>query len=94
VYCSEVETAIYTHDAIAETAVFGMADERLGEEVAAAVVLHPGASMTQEELQGYLADKLAKYKVPAKVWFLDEPLPRNASGKFLKRELRKQLTGQ
>jgi long-chain acyl-CoA synthetase len=94
VYCSEVETAIYTHDAIAETAVFGMADERLGEEVAAAVVLHPGATMTQEELQGYLADKLAKYKVPAKVWFLDEPLPRNASGKFLKRELRKQLTGE
>jgi long-chain acyl-CoA synthetase len=94
VYCSEVETAIYTHEAVAETAVFGIVDERLGEDVAAAVVLHPGQSMTQAELQAFLADKLAKYKVPAKVWFLDEPLPRNASGKFLKRELRKTLTGE
>ena len=93
VYCSEVETAIYQHDAIAEAAVFGLADERLGEEVAAAIVLQPGASLDQAGLQAFLADKLAKHKIPAKVWVLDQPLPRNANGKFVKRELRKQLTG-
>jgi acyl-CoA synthetase (AMP-forming)/AMP-acid ligase II len=93
VYCSEVETAIYRHDAVAETTVFGMPDERLGEEVAAAVVLHPGAALNEDELRAFLSDKLAKYKIPAKVWFLDEPLPRNASGKFLKREVRAALVG-
>jgi long-chain acyl-CoA synthetase len=93
VYCSEVEAAIYRHGAVAEAAVFGMPDERLGEEVGAAVVLHPGASLTVEELRDFLSDKLAKYKIPAKVWFLDDPLPRNASGKFLKREVRAALAG-
>jgi long-chain acyl-CoA synthetase len=93
VYCSEVETAIYHHDAVAEAAVFGIPDERLGEEVAAAIVLHPGASLTEDELRAFLAERIAKHKIPAKVWFLTEQLPRNANGKFLKRELRKQLAG-
>ena len=93
VYCSEVETAIYQNDAIAEAAVFGIPDERLGEEVAAAIVLHPGASLSEDELRAFLAERIAKHKIPAKVWFLDEQLPRNANGKFLKRELRKQLVG-
>ncbi len=94
VYCSEVETIIYQNDAIAEAAVFGIPDERLGEEVAAAVVLHPGASLTEDELRAFLAERIAKHKIPAKVWFLDEQLPRNANGKFVKRELRKQLIGE
>ena len=93
VYCSEVEAAIYQHEAIAEAAVFGVPDERLGEDVAVAVVLRPGSSLSAEELQTFLRARIASYKVPAHVWFLDEALPRNASGKFLKRELRKQLTG-
>jgi long-chain acyl-CoA synthetase len=78
---------------VAEAAVFGIPDERLGEEVAAAIVLHPGASLTADELRAFLAERIAKHKIPAKVWFLDEQLPRNANGKFLKRELRKQLVG-
>jgi long-chain acyl-CoA synthetase len=94
VYCSEVEAAIYELDGVAEVAVFGMPDERLGEEVAAAVVLAPGASMTADELHAGLADRLARHKHPAHVWFLDEPLPRNANGKFLKRELRDRLVTQ
>jgi long-chain acyl-CoA synthetase len=94
IYCSEVEVAIYQHDAVAEAAVFGVPDERLGEEVAAAIVLREGASMTEEELRTYLAQKLAKFKVPSKIWFLDQPLPRNANGKFVKRDLRKQLIGE
>jgi long-chain acyl-CoA synthetase len=94
VYCSEVEAAIYTHEAVAEAAVFGVPDERLGEEVGAAVVLRTGTSLTEEDFRTFVAQKLAKYKVPSKVWFLDEPLPRNANGKFVKRELRKQLLGE
>ena len=94
VYCSEVEAAIYSHEAIAEAAVFGVPDERLGEEVAAVLVLRPGASLTEEELRTHLSATLAKHKIPSKVWFRDEPIPRNATGKFLKRELRKELIGE
>ena len=93
VYCSEVETAIYHHDAIAEACVFGIPEERLGEEVAAVLVLRPGASLTEDELRQFLAASLAKHKIPTKIWFRNEPIPRNANGKFLKRELKKQLTG-
>jgi acyl-CoA synthetase (AMP-forming)/AMP-acid ligase II len=94
VYCSEVETIIYNHDAIAEAAVFGIPEERLGEEVAAVLVLRPGASLTEEELRTFLSSSLAKHKIPTKVWFRTEPIPRNATGKFLKRELRKELIGE
>ena len=94
VYCSEVEAAIYTHEAIAEAAVFGVPDERLGEEVGAVLVLRPGASLTEEELRSHLSTTLARHKIPSKVWFRDEPIPRNATGKFLKRELRKELIGE
>lgn len=92
VYCSEVEAAIYEHPAVAEAAVFGVPDDRLGELVAAAIVLTPDTGLTQQELTEFLAEKLAKFKIPEKVWFLDEQLPRNANGKFLKRELRETLT--
>jgi long-chain acyl-CoA synthetase len=91
VYCSEVETAIYHHDAIAEACVFGIPDERLGEDVAAVIVLREGHSLTADELREFLAASLAKHKIPATVWFRSEPIPRNANGKFLKRELRKEL---
>jgi long-chain acyl-CoA synthetase len=91
VYCSEVETAIYQHDDVAEAAVFGIPDERLGEVVGAALVLHPGATLTEDELHQFLAERIAKYKIPSRVWFLPEHLPRNANGKFVKRELRAQL---
>ena len=93
VFCSEVETAIYHHEAVAEAAVFGIPDERLGEEVAAVIVLRPGHTLTSEALSEFLAASLAKYKIPARVWFRDEPIPRNASGKFLKRELRAEVSG-
>ncbi|HEY0517948.1 MAG TPA: class I adenylate-forming enzyme family protein [Ilumatobacteraceae bacterium] len=93
VYCSEVEAAIYQHDAVAEAAVFGIPDDRLGERVGAAVVLHPGATLTSEQLCNFLSERIAKYKVPSTVWFVDDHLPRNANGKFVKRELRAQLLG-
>jgi long-chain acyl-CoA synthetase len=93
IYCSEVETAVYHHDAIAEAAVFGIPDERLGEEVAAVIVLRPGTRLTAEELGHFLSASLAKHKIPTTIWFREEPIPRNANGKFLKRELRKEMVG-
>ncbi|MCY3663899.1 MAG: class I adenylate-forming enzyme family protein [bacterium] len=91
VHCAEVEAALHELDEIAEVAVFGVPDDRLGEEVAAAVVLGPGTALTPDDLTTHLTDRLARFKHPRHVWFLDEPLPRNANGKFLKRELRARL---
>ncbi|MBA3068758.1 MAG: acyl--CoA ligase [Hyphomonas sp.] len=92
VYCAEVEATIYRHSAIAECCVFGVADDRLGEEVGAAIVLKTGEALSDKELRDHCAAIMAKHKVPRYVWFLDEALPRNASGKFLKRELRDRLS--
>jgi acyl-CoA synthetase (AMP-forming)/AMP-acid ligase II len=91
VYCSEVEAAIYELDGVAEAAVFGVPDDRLGEIVGVAIVLAPGASMTEEELVQRLGERMAKFKIPERVWFLNESLPRNANGKFVKRELKESL---
>ena len=88
IHCSEVEEALYELDQIAEAAVFGLPDERLGEAVAAAVVLVPGTELDEAALNKHLDGRLARFKHPRRVWFLDEALPRNANGKFLKRELR------
>jgi long-chain acyl-CoA synthetase len=93
VYCSEVEAAIYELDGVAEAAVFGVPDDRLGEIVGAAIVLSPGATMTEEQLLTRLGEHLAKFKVPERVWFLNESLPRNANGKFVKRDLKESLLG-
>jgi len=93
VYCSEVEAAIYELDGVAEAAVFGVPDDRLGEIVGAAIVLAPGATMTEEQLLSRLGEHLAKFKVPEKVWFLNDSLPRNANGKFVKRDLKESLLG-
>ncbi|MDP2289848.1 MAG: class I adenylate-forming enzyme family protein [Actinomycetota bacterium] len=94
VYCSEVETAIYHHDAISEACVFGIPDERLGEDVAAVIVLREGHELSADDLRHFLSASLAKHKIPATIWFRDEPIPRNANGKFLKRDLRKELVGE
>jgi long-chain acyl-CoA synthetase len=91
VYCAEVEAAFYRHEAVAEVCVFGVADERLGEEVAAAVVVRDGLSIDAETLRGHCAQIMARHKIPRYLWLLNEPLPRNANGKFLKRELRATL---
>jgi long-chain acyl-CoA synthetase len=93
VYCSEVEAAIYELEGVAEAAVFGVPDDRLGEIVGAAIVLSPGATMTEEQLLTRLGEHLAKFKVPERVWFLNEALPRNANGKFVKRDLKESLLG-
>lgn len=91
IYCAEVEAALYRHDSVAECSVFGIPDERLGEEVGAAVVAKPGHTLTEEAIREHCAAIMAKHKVPRYVWILEDALPRNASGKFLKRELRDKL---
>ncbi len=91
VYCSEVEAAIFEHPGVAECAVFGVPDERLGEEIGAAVVPHGGHSLTADALRAHCAERLAAHKIPRHIWLRDQALPRNANGKFLKRKLRAQL---
>jgi steroid-24-oyl-CoA synthetase len=86
--CLEVEAAIYSHPDVHEAAVFGLPDERLGEAVGAVIVLREGANMSAESLREFLAEQLASFKLPAHVWFADEQLPRIASGKIFKRQLK------
>ena len=88
VYCAEVEAAIYEHPAVHEAAVFGVPHERLGEEVAVAIVPKRGQAIESEELQAHVRERLAGFKVPSIVTVHREALPRNASGKILKRSLR------
>jgi long-chain acyl-CoA synthetase len=86
VYPREIEEVLYQLDGVEEVAVIGVEHERLGEEVAAAVVLKEKDSVSADELREFAMDKLAKYKVPSKIWFLDE-LPKGPTGKILKREI-------
>ncbi|WP_300395827.1 class I adenylate-forming enzyme family protein [Henriciella sp.] len=94
IYCAEVESVLYRHPAIAECSVFGVPDERLGEEVAAAIVVKPGEALSEDTLREHCLSLMAKHKVPRHIWMLDQPLPRNASGKFLKRDLREKLQAE
>jgi long-chain acyl-CoA synthetase len=91
IYCAEVEAVLYQHDAVAECSVFGVPDDRLGEEVGAAVVARPGMSLNADALRAHCASVMAKHKIPRYIWVLDSSIPRNANGKFLKRELRETL---
>ena len=87
VYCAEVESAIYEHPAVYETAVVGLPDERLGEEVAAVVMVREGEELDFDELHRHLTPRLASFKIPTRAVFTREALPRNAAGKILKREM-------
>jgi long-chain acyl-CoA synthetase len=88
IYCVEVENALYDHPAVMDAAVIGMPHRTLGEEPVAAVHLKPGAKASEEELRHFVAQKLAAFKVPVKIAFLSETLPRNAAGKIVKRDLK------
>jgi acyl-CoA synthetase (AMP-forming)/AMP-acid ligase II len=86
---SEVERVLYEHDAVLEAAVVARPDDRWGEVPVAFVALQPGSDVTAEQLIEHCRAQLAKFKVPKAVTFVDA-LPRNPSGKVLKRELRAQ----
>ncbi len=86
VYPREVEEVFYSHPAVLEAAVLGIPHADLGEEVAAAVVLRPGAEATPEELRDFVKERVAPYKYPRVIRIVEE-LPRNSAGKVLKREI-------
>jgi fatty-acyl-CoA synthase len=93
VYPAEIEQALYRHESILEVAVIGLPDERWGECVTAVVVLRDGADESAESIMEFCRGKVAGYKRPRRVLFVDA-LPRNASGKVLKRVLREDATSQ
>jgi long-chain acyl-CoA synthetase len=86
VYPREIEEVLYEHPAILEAAVIGIPHPSLGEEVAAAAVLRPGATATPDELRDWVKQRVAAYKYPRHVWLIDR-LPKGATGKILKREI-------
>jgi acyl-CoA synthetase (AMP-forming)/AMP-acid ligase II len=87
VYPAEVENVLMSHPAVADVAVIGVPDERWGETVKAVVVRAPGAEVTEAELIEHCRSQLARYKCPTSVDWVDA-LPRNPSGKVLKKDLR------
>jgi long-chain acyl-CoA synthetase len=87
VYPREIEEVLHEHPAVAEVAVIGIPHAELGEEVAVAVALKPGASATPDELRSFVKDKVAAYKYPRLVWLVDS-LPKGPTGKILRREVR------
>lgn len=90
VYPAEIEKALYQHPAVHQCAVIGLPDEKWGEVGKACVVLKPNQTATEAELLNFMSERLAKYKVPKSVTFMDA-LPISAAGKVLKRELREQF---
>ncbi|MDR7348383.1 long-chain acyl-CoA synthetase [Enteractinococcus fodinae] len=91
VYSAEVEAAIHQHPNVTDCAVIGVEHEVLGEEVGAVVQTKVGSSLTDEELRTFLADRIARFKIPTRWEILEDELPRNAAGKLLKREIKTHL---
>tara|TARA_R110000782_G_scaffold270464_1_gene371415 strand:- start:1436 stop:2998 length:1563 start_codon:yes stop_codon:yes gene_type:complete len=87
IYPAEVEAAICAHSSVLDVAVFGIPDDRWGETVHAAVSLHPGVSVTADEIIQWTRERIAAFKAPRSIDFV-EVVPRNASGKLLRKELR------
>jgi long-chain acyl-CoA synthetase len=87
IYPREIEEILYTHKDVLEAAVMGVPHADLGEEVAAAVVLYPGAKTSPEDLKQYVKDRVAPYKYPRIVKLMDE-LPKTAAGKIFKRGIK------
>jgi long-chain acyl-CoA synthetase len=87
VYPREIEEVLYEHPAVREAAVIGIPHAELGEEIAAAVALKPGAEATPDQLRAFVKEQVAAYKYPRHVWTVDE-LPKGPTGKILKREIK------
>ena len=90
VYPAEVESVLYGHSAVIEVAVIGLPDEKWGEAVTAVAVVKEGSTLELEELREFAAQSLAKYKLPSRLYFLDQ-LPRNPAGKVQKFKIKEEL---
>jgi long-chain acyl-CoA synthetase len=86
VYPREIEEVLYEHPAVQEAAVVGVPDDKMGEEVGAAIVLKQGEDCSEDDLKAYVKEQVAGYKYPRRIWFVDE-LPKGPTGKILKREI-------
>lgn len=86
--CLDVEGALHRHPAVAEACAFALPHARLGEVVGAGVQLRPGHAVTTEELQAFLAEHIAHFKIPERIWMQADPLPRGATDKIDRRGLR------
>ena len=93
IYPAEIEQALAEHEDVVDSAVFGLPDDRLGQQVFALVELRPSAELTDASLLECLSTRLARYKLPRRIEFVDE-LPREPSGKVLKRRLREERLGR
>ena len=91
IYSSEVENVLYDHPAVIDAAVLGIPHRTLGEEPAAVVHLSPEMSASEDELKSWVAERLAKFKVPVRILFTPGTLPRNANGKILKKDLKAEF---
>ena len=89
VFTTEVENAVISHAAVQDVAVIGIPHAEWGEAVHAIVILHPGESVSEEELIAHCRERIAGYKLPKSIAFREEPLPLSGAGKVLKTELRK-----
>ncbi len=94
IYCVEVENVLYDHPDVMDAALVGIPHKTLGEEPAAVVHLKPGGRADEAELKAFVRERLAAFKVPVKVVFWPETLPRNANGKIVKTELKKVFEGE
>ena len=92
IYCAEVEASIYELPEVYECSVYGVPDKRLGEKVACHIMIRPGSELTDEQVRASLTGKIANFKIPEVITIVSDPLPRNASGKILKRQLRETAT--
>ena len=84
-----MENALYEHPGVIDAAVVGIPHRSLGEEPAAVVVLKDGATVREAELRAFIAERLAAFKVPVRIVFAPGALPRNPTGKLMKRELKR-----
>ena len=92
--CAEVEYAITEHPAVSEVSVYGIPDDRLGEILCASVMVKGSQILNDEELKKFLSSKIADFKIPERFYFQYEQLPRFASGKISKKEIRQQVIDQ
>ena len=88
IYCIEIEEVLYRHPAVTDAGVIGLPHRTLGEEPVAVVTLKAGMDASEDELRAFVGEHLAAFKVPVRIAFSSEPLPRNAPGKIMKPQLR------